>query len=60
MRKNEINTVEMVRAIRDALAEKLAGKTPEEVIEYYRKAGVRALEEARREASRAGSTEKTG
>jgi len=50
----------MVREIRDALAEKLARKTPEEVIEYYREAGNRALEAARRQASRDGSEERTG
>jgi hypothetical protein len=55
MSEDEIHAVEMVREIRDAMAKKLAGKSREEVIEYYRKAGTRALEEARRQSSRSSN-----
>ena len=60
MSRNDIRAVEMVRQIRDALVEKLAGKTPEEVIAYYREAGTRALEEARRQEPRTETKERTG
>ena len=60
MEENEIHAIEMVREIRDRLAEKLAGKTSEEVIKYYREAGARALEEARRKTSGSGSTPNDG
>jgi hypothetical protein len=60
MSRNEIRAVDMVRRIRDELAEKLAGKTPQEVIAYYREAGRRALEEARRQESGTETKEKAG
>jgi len=44
--KTEIKAVEVVRSIRDQQAGHLAGKSNEEIIEFFRKAG----EAARREA----------
>ena len=44
--KTEIKAVELVRSIRDQQAGHLAGKSNEEIIEFFRKAG----EAARREA----------
>jgi len=38
----------MTRKIRDRHARRLAGKTPEEVIAFYRAAGQAAVEHARR------------
>ena len=46
--KTEIKAVEMVRRIRDAQAEQLADKKPEEIIAFFRQAGSAALEEVRR------------
>jgi len=37
----------MTRKIRDRHARRLAGKTPEEVIAFYRAAGQAAMEDAR-------------
>jgi hypothetical protein len=37
--KTEIKAVELVRSIRDQQAELLAGKSNEEIIEFFRKAG---------------------
>jgi len=44
--KTEIKAVELVRSIRDRQAELLAGKSNEEIIEFFRQAG----EAARRDA----------
>jgi hypothetical protein len=46
--KIQIKAVEMVRRIRDEQAQMLAGKSPEEIIGFFRKAG----EAARRGAKR--------
>jgi hypothetical protein len=46
--KTQIKAVEMVRRIRDEQAQLLAGKSREEIIAFYRKAG----ETARRKAKR--------
>ena len=40
----------MTRKIRDRLARRLAEKTPEEVIAFYRAAGQAAVEDARQRA----------
>lgn len=48
MNENEINVVDMVRRIRDEIANELANKTPEQVIEYFNKAREKALAEVRR------------
>jgi len=40
----------MTRKIRDRHARRLAGKTPEEIIAFYRAAGISAMEDARRPA----------
>lgn len=45
-----IRAVEMTRKIRDRHARRLAGKTPEEVIAFYRAAGQAAVEDARQRA----------
>lgn len=45
-----IRAVEMTRKIRDRHARGLAGKTPEEVIAFYRAAGEAAMEDARERA----------
>lgn len=45
-----IRAVEMTRKIRDRHARRLAGKTRDEVIAFYRAAGQAALEDARRRA----------
>ena len=37
--KTEIKAVELVRSIRDRQAELLAGKSNEEIIEFFRQAG---------------------
>lgn len=42
-----IRAVEMVRRMRDRHARMLAGKTTDEVIEFYRAAGQAAVEDAR-------------
>jgi hypothetical protein len=46
--KTQIKAVEMVRRIRDEQARLLEGKSPAEIIAFFRKAG----EAARREAKR--------
>lgn len=46
-RKPTLKTNAMVRRIRDAHAKLLAGKTREERIAFYRKAGEKAMAEAR-------------
>jgi len=45
--KTDIRAVEMVRRIRDRQATELAGKSDEEIIEYFRKAGVIPVTKAR-------------
>lgn len=44
MKAPSIRAVEMTRKIRDRHARRLAGKTPEEVIAFYRAAGQAAVE----------------
>ena len=46
--KTEIRAVELVRRIRDQLADETAKMSNHEIIEYFRRAGISALEEARR------------
>jgi len=46
--KLEIQSVEMVRRIRDELADILKGKSHVEIIEFFKKAGEVAREEAKR------------
>ena len=47
MKAPSIRAVEMTRKIRDRHARRPAGKTPEEVIAFYRAAGQAAMEDAR-------------
>ena len=47
MKATSIRAVEMVRRIRDRQAKLLAGKTPSEVIAFYRAAGEAAMQDAR-------------
>jgi hypothetical protein len=50
-----IRTVEMVRRIRDEHAQQLAGKSNEEIIAFFRRAGDEARKAVRnRPASKAG------
>ena len=51
MERNDIRAVEMVRHIRDEQAALLAGKSEAEVLEFFRKAGEAAREDARRRAA---------
>jgi hypothetical protein len=44
----KIRAVEMVRAIRDRQSRRLAGKSPEEIIAFYRAAGEAAMQDAER------------
>lgn len=46
MGKIEIKAVEMVRKIRDQQYEQLKGKSPEEVLQFYRQEAAAAKEEA--------------
>jgi len=46
-RKTEIHAVELVRRIRDEQAKLLKGKSDEEIIELFRKAGEAAKRRAR-------------
>lgn len=55
MAKTEIQAVEMVRRIRDEQAALLAGKEQTEVLEFFRKAGEAAREDARRRAAASAS-----
>ena len=48
MRTPRIRAVEMVRAIRDRQSRRLAGKSPEEIIAFYRAAGEAAMQDADR------------
>ncbi len=47
MRATRVQAVEMVRRIRDRHARILKGKTPTEVIAFYRAAGEAAMEDVR-------------
>ena len=47
MKAPRIRAVEMARKIRDRHARRLAGKTTDEVIAFYRAAGQAAQEDAR-------------
>jgi hypothetical protein len=51
MEKREIRAVEMVRRIRDEQAAALAGKSEAEVLEFFRKAGEAARDDARKRAA---------
>ena len=48
MKAPRIRAVEMVRKIRDRQARRLAGKSPEEIIAFYRAAGEAAMQDAER------------
>ena len=48
MKAPRIRAVEMVRKIRDRQTRRLAGKSPEEVIAFYRAAGEAAMQDAQR------------
>ena len=48
MRAPRIHAVEMVRKIRDRHARRLAGKSPDEIIAFYRAPGVAATQDAER------------
>jgi len=48
MKASKIHAVEMVRKIRDRQARRLAGKSPEEIISFYRAAGEAAMQDAER------------
>lgn len=50
MKTTRIHTVEMVRKIRDRQARRLAGKTPEQIIAFYRAAGESAIRDAQQRA----------
>ena len=43
-----IRAVKMVRTIRDRHARRLAGKSPDEIMAFYRAAGIEAAQEAER------------
>ncbi len=47
MKAPRIRAVEMVRRIRDRQTKRLAGKTTEEIIAFYRAAGEAAMQDAR-------------
>ena len=48
MKSPRILAVKMVREIRDRHARRLAGKSPEEIMAFYRAAGAEASKEAER------------
>jgi hypothetical protein len=50
MKVPNFRAVDMARKIRDRHARRLAGKTPNEVIAFYRAAGEAALTDARKRA----------
>ena len=52
MERNDLRTVEMVRHIRDEQAALLAGKSEDEVLDFFRKAGEAAREDARQRATK--------
>jgi len=58
--KFEIQSVEMVRRIRDELADILKGKSHVEIIEFFKKAGDIAREEAKRRKGNQPHTESYG
>jgi hypothetical protein len=57
MEKTEIQALEMVRRIRDEQAAFLAGKDEEEVLEFFRKAGEVAREDARKRSAESACTQ---
>ena len=48
MKAPRIRAVEMVRKIRDRQTRRLAGKSPDEIIAFYRAAGEAAMQDAER------------
>ena len=48
MKAPRIRAVEMVRTIRDRQSRRLAGKSPEEIIAFYRAAGEAAMQDVQR------------
>jgi len=50
MKAPKIRAVDMVRRIRDRHARLLTGKTPDEVIAFYRAAGEAAMQDAHERA----------
>lgn len=48
MKAPKIRAVEMVRKIRDRQTRRLAGKSPDEIIVFYRAAGEAAMQDAER------------
>jgi hypothetical protein len=46
MKRTNLHAVEMVRRIRDQQAKKLAGKAPEDIIAFFRRAGKSSLQAA--------------
>jgi hypothetical protein len=48
MKALRIRAVEMVRTIRDRQSRRLADKSPEEIIAFYRAAGEAAMQDAQR------------
>ena len=55
--KTEIETLEMVRRIRDELAEELKGKSRSEIIDFYVNAGKLARQETKRHRETQPQTE---
>lgn len=51
MKPTRIRAVRMVREIRDQQVRELRGKTPDEVVAYYRAAGEAALRDMRQRRS---------
>jgi hypothetical protein len=58
--RNEIRSVEMVRRIRDELADVLKGKSHREIIEFFKKAGDVAREKCKRPERMHPQTESHG
>lgn len=50
MKAPKFRTMDMIRGIRDRHARRLAGKTPEQVIAFYRAAGDAAAHDAQRQS----------
>lgn len=48
MKVPKIRAVEMARTIRDRQSRRLAGKSPKEIIAFYRAAGETAMQDAER------------
>ena len=59
-RKNEIRSVEMVRRIRDEMADSLEGKSHAEIIAFFKKAGDVARKKAKRRRKSELQTEPHG